>query len=129
MSSPTGDVWSYTAYTPVPENWIPFVPVRLDEGDSAQVYLRRARMAVPPLGLTEDRLLPLGEILDATRPLRIREEAIPDAGIRIDRRYQRARGADGRVHLWIGRRVRTGAWPAAGTYSPDRLRQGTASGE
>ena len=119
--SPTGDVWSYAAYTSVPENWIPFVPVRLDEGDSAQVYLRRARMAVPPLGLTEDRLLPLGEILDATRPLRIREEAIPDAGIRIDRRYQRARGADGRVHLWIGRRVRTGAWPAAGRFTTDRL--------
>jgi hypothetical protein len=125
----TGDAWSYQAYAAVRENWIPFVPVQLGDGKTAQVYLRRGRMAVPPPGLTDDRLLPLGKILDASRPLRIREEAIPDSGIRVDRRYQRARGADGRIHLWIGRRVRAGAWPAAGTYSPDQLRQGTAPDE
>ena len=125
----TGDGWSYQAYAAVRENWIPFVPVQLGDGKTAQVHLRRGRMAVPPPGLSDERLLPLGKILDASRPLRVREEAIPEAGIRVDRRYQRARGADGRIHLWIGRRVRTGAWPAAGTYSPDRLRQGTASGE
>jgi hypothetical protein len=118
-----GGEWRYTAYTPVPENWIPLVPVRSGDGSSAQVHLRRGRMAVPPPGLPAERLLPRGRILDASRPLRIHEEAIPDAGIRVDRRYQRARGADGRVHLWIGRRVRTGAWPAAGRFTTDRLRR------
>ena len=118
-----GDAWTYDAYTPVPENWIPFVPVRLGDGASAQVLLRRARVAVPPPGLSEQSLLPLGKLLDASRPLRIREEAIPDSGIRVDRRYQRARGADGRVHLWIGRRVRTGAWPATSRFVADRLRR------
>lgn len=118
---PTGEEWRYQAYTPVPENWIPFVPVQLGADASAQVYLRRARVAVPPPGLPEERLLPLGKLLDATRPLRINEEAIPEVGLRVDRRYQRARGADGRVHLWIGRRVRTGAWPAVSRFTPDRL--------
>jgi hypothetical protein len=118
---PAGDTWTYQAYSAVPENWIPLVPVRLEAGKTAEVHLRRARMAVPPPGLSEDRLLPLGRILDASRPLRIREEAIPESGIRVDRRYQRARGADGRVHLWLGRRVRTGAWPARSRFVPDRL--------
>ncbi len=128
-AEPGGEEWRYTAYTPVPENWIPLVPVRSGDEKSAQVHLRRGRMAVPPAGLAEERLLPRGRILDASRPLRIHEEAIPDAGIRIDRRYQRARGPDGRVHVWIGRRVRTGAWPAAGRFTTDRLRRpGTIAG-
>jgi hypothetical protein len=117
------DTWYYQAYSPVPENWIPLVPVRNGDGNSAQVHLRRGRVAVPPPGVPPARLLPKGRILDARAPLRIREEAIPDAGLRVDRRYQRARGADGRIHLWLGRRVRTGAWPAASRFSPDRLRR------
>jgi hypothetical protein len=115
--------WYYQAYAPVPENWIPLVPVRNGDGDGAQVHLRRGRVAVAPPGVPPTRLLPRGRILDARAPLRIREEAIPDAGLRVDRRYQRARGSDGRVHLWLGRRVRTGAWPAASRFSPDRLRR------
>jgi hypothetical protein len=127
-TTPAGDAWTYQAYTPVPENWIPFVPVRLGDGASAQVHLRRARVAVPPPGLTEESLLPLGKLLDAGRPLRINEEAIPESGIRVDRHYLRARGADGRVHLWIGRRVRLGAWPATGRFTTDRLEQSSGTG-
>jgi hypothetical protein len=115
--------WSYQAFSPVPENWIPLVPVRRGEGETAQVHLRRGRVAVPPPGVPVERLLPRGRILDARAPLRIWEAAIPDAGLRVDRRYQRARSADGRVHLWLGRRVRTGAWPAAGRFVADRLRR------
>jgi hypothetical protein len=123
-----GSDWTYRAYTPMPENWIPLVPVRLGDGNTAQVHLRRGRLAVPPPGVSEEQLLPMGKLLEAGRPLRIREEAISDAGLRIDRRYQRARDAEGRVHLWIGRRVRTGAWPAAGRFSPDRLIRPNDSG-
>jgi hypothetical protein len=118
-----GDSWYYQAYTPVPENWIPFVPVQDGGGGVAEVHLRRGRVAVAPPGLPPSRLLPMGRILDASSPLRIREAAIPDAGLRIDRRYQRARGTDGRIHMWLGRRVRTGAWPATGRFAADRLRR------
>jgi len=117
----TVEQWSYRAYSAVRANWIPLTPVRLEEGSSEQTHLRRSRMAlVPPGGRLED-LLPLGRILDASEPLRIHEEAIADAGLRVDRRYQRTRSADGRVHLWIGRRVRLGAWPARGVFIADRL--------
>lgn len=116
-----GDNWSYAAYTPVPEHWIPLVPVSSGEKAAQQVHLRRGRVAVPPPGVPEERLLPMGRLLDASAPLRLNEEAIPDAGLRIDRRYQRARGPDGRIHLWLGRRVRTGAWPARARFAADRL--------
>ncbi|MCB1021471.1 MAG: hypothetical protein H6509_00725 [Bryobacterales bacterium] len=113
--------WSYRAYSLVKANWIPFTPVRLEQGAAAQTHLRRSRMALPPPGLSLEELLPLGKILDASAPLRVHEEAIPDAGLRVDRRYQRTRDANGRIHLWIGRRVRLGAWPARGGFVPDRL--------
>ena len=102
----------------MPEHWIPLVPVR---GDDEQVHLRRGRVALPPPGVPEERLLPMGRLLDASAPMRVNEDAIPDAGVRIDRRYQRARGPDGRIHLWVGRRVRTGAWPATARFVADRL--------
>ena len=113
--------WSYHAYSPVRANWIPFTPVQMGEGASAQVHLRRGLMALPPPGMEPNQLLPIGRLLDASAPMRVQEEAIADAGLRIDRRYQRTRGADGRVHLWVGRRVRTGAWPARGQFIADRL--------
>jgi hypothetical protein len=119
--SEVGESWSYAAYTPVPEHWIPLVPVRSGEKGAEKVHLRRGRVAVPPPGVPEERLLPMGRLLDASAPLRVNEDAIPDAGVRLDRRYQRARGADGRVHLWLGRRVRTGAWPATAKFAADRL--------
>jgi hypothetical protein len=117
----TVEEWSYRAYSSVRANWIPLTPVRLEQGASAQTHLRRSRMALAPPGGRLTDLLPLGRILDASAPLRIHEEAIADAGLRVDRRYQRTRGADGRLHVWIGRRVRLGAWPARGAFLADRL--------
>lgn len=125
--------WRYQAYSPVRANWIPFTPVRTAEAgtgpSSAQVHLRRSRMALPPPGMTPADLLPKGRLLDARTPMRVHEEAIPDAGLRIDRRYQRTRSADGRVHLWLGRRVRTGAWPARGQFAADRLLRSEIAGD
>lgn len=121
--------WAYRAYSPARVNWIPFTPVRTGgtTGAGSEVFLRRARMALPPEGLTLDDLVPKGRVLDARAPMRVFEEAVPDAGLRVDRRYQRARGADGRVHVWAGRRVRTGAWPAHGQFTADRLLRSTPS--
>ena len=33
-------------------------------------------------------------------------DAIPREGLRVTRRWQRGRDVDGRIHQWIGRRVR-----------------------
>ena len=62
-----------------------------------------------------------GEILEPRRPLYVAEEAVPSSGLRVDRRFQTARGADGRLHLWLGRRVREGSDRIAGRFVPDRL--------
>ena len=64
-AAPASEEWSYQAYTPVPQNWIPLVPVQRGEGDTAQVHLRRGRMAVPPPGVPVRQLLPMGRLLDA----------------------------------------------------------------
>ena len=117
---PTGEEWRYHAYTPVPENWIPFVPVQLGADASAQVYLRPR--AWPSLRPVSPRSGCSRSESSSTRPGRsasTRRRFLRSGS--VDRRYQRARGADGRVHLWIGRRVRTGAWPAVSRFTPDRL--------
>jgi len=111
------DAWRYRALPWVPSHWIPFVPVR---GDDEQVHLRRALMATDDPAERAARL-PRGEILEPDRPLHIAEEAVPPSGLRVDRRFQAARGADGRLHVWLGRRVREGGDRIAGRFIPDRL--------
>ena len=94
-----GDAWSYVAYTPVPEHWIPLVPVR---GEDEQVHLRRGRVALPPPGVPEGRLLPMGRLLDASAPMWVNEDAIPDAGA-ADRPALPARPRAGRPDPRVGR--------------------------
>lgn len=114
--TPAG-TWRYRALPWVPRHWIPLVPVR---GADEQVHLRRARMAAGDPAEAAARV-PRGEILEPDRPLHVAEEAVPSSGLRVDRRFQAARGADGRLHVWLGRRVREGVDRVAGRFTPDRL--------
>jgi hypothetical protein len=41
-------------------------------------------------------------------PFYVAEEEVPDSGIIVSRRVQRARWYDGRTYLWIGRSRETG---------------------
>ncbi len=122
---PEAAEWGFEAFHPVPEHWIPFVPAI--DGDPAaepaQTFLRRGRMAATDPDVPDERLLPMGRVLDASRPMRVHEEAVPDAGLRIDRRYQRTRSSDGRIHLWMGRRVRYGARRQRGKVLNDVLKR------
>ncbi len=111
------DSWRYRALPWVPLHWIPFVPVR---GADEQVHLRRALVATDDQTEAEARR-PRGEVLEPDRPLYVAEEAVPSSGLRVDRRFQAARGADGRLHVWLGRRVREGTDRVAGRFVPDRL--------
>ncbi len=86
----------------VPFNWIPYLPyLPKKTGDAA--VLRRGYMVkqdgsdILPLGyLTKDDLA------------RVRLEAIPKAGLRVQITRQRVRTADGKTHLWLGRKVLAG---------------------
>ncbi|WP_349606114.1 MULTISPECIES: hypothetical protein [Cupriavidus] len=90
----------YLAGSTAPRNWIPFIPVHLEDSVS-EVRLQRARMAgaAPPRG----RLL-----REPGSPYFIEEEEIPRAGIYVERSWQRARWIGGRTLTWVGRRKSAG---------------------
>lgn len=85
-----------------PENWTPFVPVRLE--NSNQIRLQRAFMP--------NSTLPKGQVLQDIKPREkpyfIREEEVGRAGIIIERGWQRARWLNGKTFTWIGRRKTIG---------------------
>jgi hypothetical protein len=95
----------YRLMSPVAENWFPFLPRRDEQAD------RRNALELTPIlrQVGEDLVaaLPRGRILAARAdPYRVHDEAIPRAQRRVGRSFQRARSADGRSFLWIGRRKR-----------------------
>lgn len=94
----------YQLGTPVPEYWIPLLPVQ--DGTS----LRLKRGVIPEIESGElGRLLePLGRILEPGRELLLHEEEVPREGVRVTRAYQYARWIDGSTYLWIGRRKQPG---------------------
>ena len=86
----------------VPDFWFPLVPVR---PDPASPEIRLARGRVLQHGPDADGPpAPLGQLLEAGRPLQLFEEEVPRAGARVTRSYQYVRWTDGGAHLWIGRR-------------------------
>jgi hypothetical protein len=105
--APDEGAWRYRLQSPVPPYWIPLVPERPD-ADSAQVRLRRARMLAWEELADPSVAGPKGRLLAPDRPLWLHEEEIPQAGAQVTRRWQLARGADGRPHLWMARRKRPG---------------------
>ena len=96
----------YRLATDVPDNWVPLVPVRRENG------LRLERAKVLRVDETWQFVEAQGRILnpDGTTPdgLQIFEEEIPREGVRVTRSYQLTRWHDGSTHLWVGRRKRVG---------------------
>jgi hypothetical protein len=96
---PAGDgQWRLDLSTSVPAQWVPLVPVRLGQGGG--IWLQRGRVPVPGGGSRGAR----GRILEPWRRLLIQEDEVLSTGVRVVRRYQSARGVDGRLHTWVGRR-------------------------
>lgn len=101
----------YRLQTTVPINWIPFVPVQIDETRRA-VALERAAMQ-RYLDGTLTRVRPVGRVLNPTNvddPViyRVHEEEVSRSGTRIQRAVRRARWLDGSTHVWISRQRRVG---------------------
>ncbi len=113
----------YVVQNSVPENWIPFIPVRI-VGSNREVQMQRAQMlrtlVAPPVPVE-----PRGELLRyglPDGPYHIFEEEIPRAGTIVTRSYQRVRGADGTTHLWLGRRKSTGRGEGSSGLQFDQIR-------
>ncbi len=101
----------YRLQTTVPINWIPFVPVQIDDARRA-VALERAAMqrdvdgvltAVQPIG----RVLRPSGLADPAI-YRVPEEEVTRTGTRVLRAVRRTRWIDGSTHLWTARRRRAG---------------------
>jgi hypothetical protein len=105
----------YLIQTPVPESWIPFLPV-LTDAATGSVRLERSFMERDN---GEGVVLPLGRILRPTSlkagdPYQVFEEEVPREGTRVSRHFVRSRWTDGSTHLWISRRRASGGEGASG---------------
>jgi len=121
----------YVLGTTVPENWIPFIATH-QPGSNRQIRLQRGSMprlthAIPDTPITNKVITPRGEILrvgldeNPKQPYFVHEEEVPRAGIIVTRKYQRARGPNGEVFTWIGRRKETGRGEGASGLMFDQV--------
>jgi hypothetical protein len=110
-AAPGGPDIAYLLGTTVPDNWIPLIPEQADTGGPQ--FLRRGAMvrpnpAPPPATVP---VPPRGQILQPDNPLFLTDQAIPQAGLQVQRYFRRTRWTDGSTHVWIARRVLPGHGP------------------
>lgn len=110
----------YNLMTHVPENWIPFVPVNVNDPlESRQIQFQRAAMPRQVLNnAPSGRVRPRTTLLQAdSAPIApattwnssyIYEEEVPRSGAILIMTWQRARWQSGQVALWLGRRKQNG---------------------
>jgi hypothetical protein len=109
----------YRLATPVPEHWIPFVPVSAGfggPGPNPAIRLERRALQRTEADGQHRRVHPKGVLLrtDPAQPpeaeplQRIEEEEVPREGAIVERAFQYARWFDGHTLLWLGRRKHTG---------------------
>lgn len=112
----------YRLQTPVPEHWIPLVPVALQPG---AISLRKGAMirsVIAPDGTRGfgdgQEITPLGVTM-RPRPLTFPGEEIPREGIGVRAVPMLARRADGRYVTWTGYRVGAGTGEASSRLAWD----------
>lgn len=110
----------YQIANTVPENWIPFIPVKEDNAlTSREIKLQRAAMPRIIDGLTASRVRPrtkliqfgatdIGGLGESWSPYFIHEEEVPRSGTVVKRTWQRSRTDNGKVITWLGRRKTNG---------------------
>jgi len=108
----------YNIMTHVPENWIPYIPVNVNNPlETRQIQLQRAAMPRqvldnPPSGRVRPRTTILqadANVVSNTWPASyVYEEEVPRSGAILTQTWQRARWHNGQVALWLGRRKQNG---------------------
>jgi hypothetical protein len=105
----------------VPENWIPFVSVKLQGESASSAFLQGAMPRIPPLdtktGATDFQrlaskvVLPRGSILSkdpVTEPNIVFEEEFLRSGAVVKKTFQQARWHNGTTFNWNGRKKMNG---------------------
>jgi hypothetical protein len=101
----------YQVMNTMPEHWIPFIAVHLDN-DARETQLQRAAMPrilegdpIPPV-----KVRPRTSLLRVNLPdaYYVHEEEVPRAGAVVMLSYQRTRRMDGAAVTWFGARKQTG---------------------
>lgn len=99
----------YTLETPVPDNWIPMVPVQSPQGE---LYLRRGTMEIPAGGGTFTLLQARAVLLEPEHAFLVADRVVTRAGVLADRYFRRARTPDGSTYVWLARRTGPGTGSA-----------------
>jgi hypothetical protein len=104
---------TYRAMNTVPENWIPFLPVRTADSDR-EIQLQRGTMPSAIDGAdVQPRTVLLREGLDAGEWYFINEEEVPQTGTKLTVFYNRTRWRDGNVAVWLSTLRGTGRGQAS----------------
>ena len=127
VPEPAADL-RYRIMTSVPENWIPFVPARV-EGSTREIQLQRAGMPriIEGHGGRPDRVEPRTALLrqgldeEERRPYFVHEEEVPREGARVAQSFQRTRWRDGRVVVWLGAHKRVAQGESSSGLAFDQL--------
>jgi hypothetical protein len=118
----------YQVMNSVPEHWIPFIPVHVED-DNRETQLQRAAMPRIIEGdpnkpeKVRPRTILLREGLDraVATAYFLHEEEVPRAGVQVKQSFQRARWRNGDVFVWLGVRKQTGRGEGSSGLAFDRL--------
>jgi hypothetical protein len=115
----------YEIVNQIPEQWIPFVPVHMDD-ENREIQLQRAALPrflenTESVDKVRPRTLMLQPGLSDKKPFFIFEEEIPRTGINIYHSYQRTRWKNGRVITWFGARKTAGHGEGSSGLAFDRI--------
>jgi hypothetical protein len=117
--SASGPDISYTLEYPVPDNWIPMIPVLTQTGS---LVLRRGTMDIPGPGGTVIQLEPHSSILEPGTPFYLTERVVTPIGVAVQKYFRRTRSSDGTTFAWVGRMNIPGRGPGWSGLKFDFLR-------
>ena len=94
----------YTLETPVPDNWIPLVPVRSPQGE---LFLRRGTMEIPTATGFEN-IRARAVVLEPEHPFFVADRIVSRSGVLVRRYFRYTRSSDGTVFVWLARKSEQG---------------------
>ena len=117
--SAAGPDISYTLEYPVPDNWIPMIPVLTQTGS---LVLRRGTMDILGPGGTVIQLEPHSSILEPGTPFYLTERVVTPIGVAAKKYFRRTRSSDGTTFAWVSRMTTPGSGPGWSGLKFDFLR-------